>query len=186
MRLQAPPERYFLDFLYGPEARVQRLDDGSELTFETTLFSNANSAILRTVWESFSFADDIVMSEDQEWSRRVLRAGLGIVYEPGAAVHHSHAYSVAGAFRRFFDSGASAERSYVDDIGSKRALRSAAAHYAQGELSWLWNTGQRSWIPYTIVYELAKFSGLQLGRRHRVLPTALKSRISAYPEYWNA
>jgi rhamnosyltransferase len=181
-----PPERYFLEFLYGPRARVQRLTERDELTFEVTLFSNVNSAVPRRVWEAFPFAEDIIMSEDQEWSRRVLREGLAIVYEPVAAVYHSHPYSVAGALRRFFDSGASAERSYVDGAESKSALWKAGARYAQGELAWLWNTGQRRWIPYTAVYELAKFAGLQLGRRHRLLPTALKSRISGYPEYWNA
>jgi hypothetical protein len=36
-----------------------------------------------------------------------------------------------------------------------------------GELRWLWQTGQRRWIPYTIVYELAKVAGLQLGLRKR-------------------
>jgi hypothetical protein len=53
-------------------------------------------------------------------------------------------------------------------------------------MSWLWTTGQRRWIPYAAVYELAKFTGLQLGRRHRILPRSLKSRLSAYPEYWDA
>ena len=101
-------------------------------------------------------------------------------------MHHSHTYSVAGALRRFFDSGASAERSYVDGSESKTALWKAGARYAQGELAWLWATGQRRWIPYAAVYELAKFAGLQLGRRHRLLPTALKTRISAYPEHWHA
>jgi rhamnosyltransferase len=140
----------------------------------------------RVVWEAFPFADDIVMSEDQEWSRRVLQAGNGIAYEPEAAVHHSHVYSVAGAMRRFFDSGVSADRSYVDGSESGAALRKAGMRYAQGELGWLWTTGQRRWIPYTAVYELAKFAGLQLGRRHRLLPRALKSRMSAYPEHWHA
>lgn len=179
-----PPERYFLDFLYGPAPRVQRLEKADELTFEVTLFSNVNSAVPRRVWEAFPFAEDIIMSEDQEWSRRVLREGLAIVYEPVAAVHHSHPYSVGGALRRFFDSGASAERSYVDGSDSKTALWKAGARYAHGELRWLWNTGQRRWIPYATVYELAKFAGLQLGRKHRFLPNALKSRISAYPEHW--
>ena len=84
----------------------------------------------RSTWEAFPFADDIVMSEDQEWSRRVLLAGHAIGYEPAAAVHHSHTYSVEGAFRRFFDSGVSAERSYVDEanapgarVGRGRPLR---------------------------------------------------------------
>jgi len=179
-----PPERYFLDFLYGPNPRVQRLRNGDELTFQATLFSNVNSAMPRSLWEAYPFAEDIVMSEDQEWSRRVLRAGLGLVYEPKAAVYHSHVYSVAGSMRRFFDSGVSAEHSYVDGSASTAALRRAGARYATGELRWLWSTGQRRWIPYAAVYEAAKFTGLQLGRRHRLLPIALKRRMSAYPGYW--
>lgn len=174
-----PPERYFLDFLYGPEPRVQRLERGDELTFEATLFSNVNSAIPRRVWQQHRFADDIAMSEDQEWSRRVLLKGHAIVYEPRAAVFHSHAYTVGQAFRRFFDSGMTAERSYVSEAAaSRQALDRAAVRYARGELAWLWRTGQRRWIPYAAVYETAKFAGLQLGRRHERLPRSLTRRLS--------
>ena len=181
-----PPERYFLDFLYGPDPRVQRADEVSGLSMETTLFSNANAAIRRTVWEQIPFVDDIIMSEDQEWSGRVLLAGHTIVYEPRAAVRHSHPYTVGSAFRRFFDSGVSAERAYLAGARpSARVLRRAAARYARGELEWLWRTGQRRWIPYTAVYELAKFAGLQLGARHRRLPLWLKLRCSALPSYWS-
>jgi rhamnosyltransferase len=179
-----PPERYFLDFLYGPDARVQRLD-GGEPDFQQTLFSNVNSAIPRAVWQEFPFADDLIMSEDQEWSRRVLRAGYELVYEPAAAVHHSHRYSIGAAFRRFFDSGVSAERSYAAGGGGSGALRRAGAQYARGEVAWLWETGQRRWIPYSAAYELAKFTGMQLGRRHRRLPHSLKRRFSALPAYWD-
>ena len=180
-----PPEVFFLDFMYGPTERTQRLSAGDELTYETTLFSNVNAAIPRAVLERFPFRDDLTMSEDQEWSRRVLLDGYVVVYEPEAIVHHSHAYTVTGAMRRFFDSGVSAEQSYVAGDRSKAALWSAAARYAQGEVSWLWSTGQRRWIPYAAVYELAKFAGLQLGRRHHLLPSSLKTRLSAYPAYWD-
>ena len=167
-----PPEQFFLDFMYGPSPRVQRLG-GDELTFEHTMFSNVNSAIPRHVWEAYPFADDVTMSEDQEWSRRVLLAGRTIVYEPRAAVRHSHTYSLAGAFRRFYASGASADRAYVAGRASRSALRRALRRYAAGELGWLWRTGQRRWIPYSVVYELAKVAGLQLGLRHRRLPRPL-------------
>ena len=182
----APPERYFLDFLYGPEPRVQRLDTDAEPDFEKTLFSNVNSAIRRAVWLEFPFAQDLIMSEDQEWSRRVLLAGYELVYQPDAAVHHSHTYTVTDAFRRFFDSGVSAERSYAPRPASAGALRRAGARYAQGEVAWLWQSGQRRWIPYAAAYELAKFTGLQLGRRHKRLPVSLKRRFSALPGYWEA
>lgn len=179
-----PPERYFLDFLYGPDSRVQQ-HAGGEPSFEQTLFSNVNSAMRRQLWEQFPFADDLIMSEDQEWSRRVLRAGYEIMYVADAVVHHSHRYSVAAAFRRFFDSGVSAERSYAASGTGSGALRRAGAQYGIGEVTWLWESGQRRWIPYAAVYELAKFAGLQLGRRHRRLPRGLNRRLSGLPTHWD-
>jgi rhamnosyltransferase len=176
-----PPERFFLDFLYGPTPRIQRLGPGDELTFEVTLFSNVNAAIPRTFLERFPFRDDLTMSEDQEWSRRVLREGYALAYEPRAAVRHSHAYTIRSAFRRFFDSGVSAQHSYVDGDESRAALRRAGGRYAREELGWLWRTGRRRWIPYTVIYELAKFAGLQVGLRHERLPRRLVSRLGALP-----
>ena len=176
-----PPERFFLDFLYGPTARVQRLDAGEKLTFEATLFSNVNAAVPRSLLERYPFRDDLTMSEDQEWSRRVLRDGYTLVYEPRAVVRHSHAYTIGAAFRRFFDSGVSAQHAYVDGDESRAALRRAGGRYAREELAWLWRTGRRRWIPYTVVYELGKFTGLQLGLRHERLPRALTRRLSSYP-----
>ena len=176
-----PPEQFFLDFLYGPEPRVQRVRENEELTFEATLFSNVNAAVPRWALERFPFRDDLTMSEDQEWSRRALRAGFSLVYEPKAAVRHSHAYTIRSAFRRFFDSGVSAEHAYVEGDASRAALRRAGARYAREELAWLWQSGQRRWIPYTAAYELGKFAGLQLGLRHRRLPHSLVRRVSSYP-----
>jgi rhamnosyltransferase len=180
-----PPECYFLDFLYGPEGRRQSISAPSELTMDTTLFSNVNSMIRRELWERHPFVEDIIMSEDQDWARRVLLEGRAIVYEPAAAVRHSHDYSLVSAFKRFFDSGASADRAYLaGERESSRALRSAALRYARGELSWLWRTGQRRWIAYAAVYEGVKGVGLLLGANHRRLPLQLKRRFSALPDFW--
>ena len=181
-----PPERFFLDFLYGPGARTQRAAGAAELSMDTTLFSNANSAIRRDVFERFPFVGDIIMSEDQEWSQRVLLAGYALVYEPRAVVRHSHPYTVPQAFRRFFDSGVSAERAYLAGAAPSQAvLRRRALQYGRDELRWLWRSGHRRWIPYAAVYELAKFAGLQLGARHRHLPHPVKVRCSGVPAYWS-
>jgi rhamnosyltransferase len=180
-----PPEVYFLDFLYGPEPRRQSAAGPSELTMQTTLFSNVNAAIRRELWERHPFVQDIVMSEDQDWARRVLLEGFALVYEPRAAVRHSHDYTLLAALRRFFDSGASADRTYLAGEGTSRhALRSAASRYAVGEVMWLWRTRQARWIPYAIVYESVKMVGLLLGANHRRLPLAAKRRLSALPGFW--
>ena len=181
----SPPERFFLDFLYGPRERTQRASRPEELTMHTTLFSNVNAAIRRDVFDRFRFAGDIIMSEDQEWSRRVLLAGFAIRYVPRAAVRHSHPYSVRDAFRRFFDSGVSAERAYLAGGAPARdAVRREAVRYAREEVAWLWRSGHRRWLPYAAVYEGAKFAGLQLGARHRRLPRGVRRRLSASPGYW--
>lgn len=180
-----PPERYFLDFLYGAQARRQLAAGTHELTMETTLFSNVNAAMPRSLWERFPFVEDIIMSEDQDWSRRVLLDGFTVAYEPTAAVRHSHNYTLGAAFRRFFDSGVSADRAYLaGERESARALRAAATRYARGELQWMWRTGQRRWIPYTVVYETTKMIGLLLGANHKRLPLAAKRRLSALPDFW--
>lgn len=181
-----PPESYFLNFLYGAEPRLQRAASREELSMETTLFSNVNSAIPRFVWGQFPFAEDIVMSEDQEWSRRVLLAGYSIAYEPAAAVRHSHKYTIASAFRRFFDSGASSSRAYMaGGRHSSQVLRAAAVRYATNELSWLWRTGRRRWIPYAAAYESTKMLGLLAGTNHERIPVELKRRLSATPDCWH-
>jgi rhamnosyltransferase len=183
----SPPERFFLDFLYGPGARVQRVAAPDELSLRTTLFSNVNSAIRREVWRKFPFANDVYFAEDQDWARRILLAGYGIRYEPRAAVCHSHSYTLSSAFKRFFDTGASAERGFLSGGSASSAVLSGeAVRYAREELAWLVRTGQRRWIPYAAVYELAKFLGLQAGARHRTLPLWLKRRWSFYPGYWQS
>ena len=181
-----PPEAFFLDFVYGPEPRVQELITGRAPSMETTLFSNVNSAIRRSAWEAFPFANDLIMSEDQDWSRRAMEAGWRIVYEPRAVVRHSHVYSIESAFRRFFDSGVSSERAYLaGEAAASRVLRRAAAAYLRAEIGWLVRAGRAHWIPYALVYETSKLAGLMLGTRHRRLPLGLKRRLSAMPSYWN-
>lgn len=180
-----PPESYFLDFLYGPNARLQRAGSVEELTMETTLFSNANSAMPRKLLVAEPFADDVLIAEDQDWSRRMLLAGRTIRYEPCAAVRHSHPYTVFTAFRRFFESGVAGSRTFLAGGSSaQKALRRNGVAYATGELRWLARSGHARWIPYAVVYEGLKFVGIQLGARHERLPLWLKRRWTRYPQWF--
>lgn len=180
-----PPEQYFLGFLYGPERRRQTAGSVEELSMDTTLFSNVNAAVRRDIWARHPFVEDIIMSEDQDWSRRMLLEGYALVYEPEAKVRHSHNYTLKSAFRRFFDSGASADRAYLAGARhSARVLRGRAVRYALDEVAWLWHTGHRRWLPYAGVYEATKMLGLVAGANHERIPLRLKRRLSAMPSYW--
>jgi rhamnosyltransferase len=173
----APSEKYFLDFLYGPEPRVQRAEREEDLTLETTMLSNANAAYHREALEAFPFADDLRWAEDQDFVRRALLDGRTVVYEPRAAVIHSHRYTIRTAFHRFFDSGLAARRTYLSGgAPARRVLSSSLCRYAVGELRWLWREDATQ-IPYAVVYELAKLTGLELGIHGDLIPRRVKRRL---------
>ena len=65
-------------------------------------FSMANSIVRRDVWEAEPFREDLQYSEDDEWSRRLIAKGWGVLYAPEAAVFHSHNYTLRQAFRRAY------------------------------------------------------------------------------------
>ena len=53
------------------------------------VFDNVCSAVRRSAWREIPFHQS-AFGEDVEWSKRALEAGWKIVYEPAAAVVHSH------------------------------------------------------------------------------------------------
>ena len=177
-------EQYFLDFLYGAGPRVQRAGSASDLNMDTTLFSNVNAAVRADLLHRYPFSETIIMSEDQDWSRRVLLDGEALAYVAEAVVRHSHAYTLKQAFRRFFDSGVSSEQAYMaSGAPAVQVMRRRAVDYAVGEMRHLWRT-DRGAIPYAILYEGTKWVGLQLGLRHRRLPRRLRPHLSAMPSWW--
>jgi len=99
--------------------RLQHVFTDTPRTFsrvDTTglLFSNAASAIRRSVWEEHPFTLPAV--EDLDWAQRVVAVGWSIVYEPRTAVFHSHRESPRAQARRLIDI------SRVDD-GKRTRLR---------------------------------------------------------------
>ncbi len=66
---------------FGLDKRIQVRD---------YFFHNANSALLRTVWNKFKFNEDTTNIEDRIWAKSVIEAGHQLVYEPEAEVYHHH------------------------------------------------------------------------------------------------
>jgi rhamnosyltransferase len=81
---------------FEQERRVYCAEDNGEI-----LFSNAASCIRRSAWAAEPFTLPAV--EDLEWARRVVARGWTIVYEPEAAVYHSHHESARAQARRLID-----------------------------------------------------------------------------------
>jgi rhamnosyltransferase len=86
-----PWERLNLERHFGAMPRVQSHDP---------FFSNANAAIRRDLWERIPFREDLPGGEDHAWAAAAQGAGYQIVYEPRAAVRHSHNEGLRQLYRR--------------------------------------------------------------------------------------
>jgi rhamnosyltransferase len=64
-------------------------------------FDNVCSALRKDVWESEKFGR-CSFGEDIDWAERILKRGYKIVYEPAAAVVHSHDRPVAYEYKRAY------------------------------------------------------------------------------------
>ena len=92
----------------GTQSRVQHIDNRAEFDALPPLeklsrigFDNVSSAVRTSVARAIPFRD-CEFGEDLDWSLRVLLAGHRIVYEPRAAVIHSHNRSIRDEFRRVY------------------------------------------------------------------------------------
>lgn len=175
-------EAYFLQRTYGAERQLKRLGSDRRMGLGDLFFSNVTSAIRKSVWERHPFDERLHMSEDQGWARDVLRAGDALVYEPAAAVLHSHNYTFTKLFRRNFDSGHSlAVLLRGEDIN----FLSYGAGYLARELTDFARAGHARHLPYLALYEIVRIAGFFLGRNATHLPPPARRWCSDYTLYWD-
>jgi glycosyltransferase involved in cell wall biosynthesis len=176
-----PVERFFLTNTYPDLVQTKAYDPSNRLSIQSIFFSNVCSAIRRHVWERVPFDEHLIMSEDQQWSKKVLQLGYTILYEPAATVLHSHNYGLTKVFQRNFDSGCSLRGVAKDSL----------AHMASYELNFLlvgirqlalW--GCSSHIPYFLLHEAARSLGFALGQQSHLLPVRLNRRLSLHKYFW--
>ena len=176
-----PMESFFLNTRYPFSKRVKSAGQG-KVDMNAIFFSNANSAIRKEIWEKYPFDDSLIMSEDQEWAKKVLLAGCTIVYDPEAAVYHSHNYSLKTVFQRYFDSGVSLNQFAGKEYGN---FASEGLAYTRNEMKFLMTNGYKKWLSYAVLYDLAKFLGVSLGKKEKYIPVAIKRRLSLHSYYWS-
>jgi rhamnosyltransferase len=107
-----------LQLVFGDTRMVYRPDTEAEI-----VFSNAASGIRRAAWQEQPFTLPAV--EDLDWARRVVKSGWRIVYEPGAAVFHSHSESPRAQARRLIDISRAHDGSHPRR-SRRRVIRDAA------------------------------------------------------------
>jgi rhamnosyltransferase len=127
--------------------------------------------------------DDLILGEDMEYAARAVKAGYVNMYCATATVRHSHDYSLTQSVARYFDLGVF----YTENAAMQQEFGSnggEGARFLRSELAYLAERSPAS-IPRALTLTAAKLLGYRLGRMHRLLPTALKRRLSQFGGYWS-
>jgi rhamnosyltransferase len=169
-----------LDLVYGGERVVKDPHRGKGCGFRYYHFSSVNSAIRREVWQATRFPDDLKVYEDLGIAKRILDAGWQIVYEPQAAVYHSHNHTTVGLFKRYFDGGVVLKRLGIWNSRTRSSMVKEAGRLLRKKLSSADRNGAGHAMGISVRQDLAKAAGMFLGLHECYLPLFLKQRLSAH------
>jgi len=166
--------------MYGGARIVKLPMDGIDLGHKYYHFSNANSAIRRKVWEVTRFPDGLKVFEDVGIAKRILDSGWSIVYEPDAAVYHSHDFPLDTLFKRYFDIGVVYQRLGIWNNRSRASLWRDGWSVFKSKLFLLLKEDRPEGTGASLIQDVGKYVAIQLGRHERLLPRAIKKKLSLY------
>lgn len=172
--------RQALETLYGASRILKEPGNGLHLGYRYYHFSTVNAAIRKSVWEATRFPEEIKVFEDVGIAKRILDTGWHIVYEPEAAVYHSHDYPIHMLFKRYFDIGVVYQRLGIWNLNSRKSVVRDGWQTVKNKMKLIGSGKNPLETASALAYDGAKYLGLLLGRNEAKLPVALKKRISAF------
>lgn len=144
-----PVQRDYLEY-YGEQTRFQENPE----KFNDHSFSNANSAIRRQCWEKRLFDETLTGNEDQEWAQAMLKRNYKIVYEPKAAVYHSHNEPLLKVYQRTYREALATKQLYQRKMTLRGALETWYRSILADRSFILARNEKREWLLRSPIYRL--------------------------------
>jgi rhamnosyltransferase len=156
-----PPEKFFYKY-YFPEHKIEVIRGVSRYYRDNMFISNVSSAIKRTIWQDLKFSENMVRGEDKEFAQRLLLAGWKIVYQPEAMLYHAHDFGLWSVFRTSADIGAALSQG-AGMSRSRNWIAGRLGYFAREAWYIVSDEGGWKWLPYSMLYEASKLTGIVAG-----------------------
>ena len=170
-------------FNYPAQSRVAEKASIPRFGLKSAFMSNSFAAYRRTALEAVGgFPKKTIFAEDMHVAARMILAGWKIIYDGAATCRHSHNYTVAEEFRRYFDIGTfhSREPWIQERLGGAGG---EGRKYVLSELKFLGLGAAHLW-PVSLARSAAKLLGYRLGRSEAHIPVSLKKKLSMHRRFW--
>jgi rhamnosyltransferase len=178
-----PIEAHARLFNYPAQSDVRDFESRHKLGIKAAFLSNSFAAYrVSELLEVGGFPSEVIMAEDAIVAGRLLLAGWKTAYVAEAQVYHSHPFTLAQEFRRYFDTGVyhqQAEwlRERFGDPGGE------GKRFVMSELAYL-TPRHLQLVPYALVRTAFKAIGYELGLHKTTLGVGLSRRLSYHKSYW--
>lgn len=146
------------------------------------IYSDVNSAVKKSVILKYPFPENVILSEDLGWAIDIIKKNYKLVYEPIAAVIHSHAFNLKRIFKVSFDQGVSFTQ--IFQHGNSTYLMSNSKSRFINKIEYLIKNYKYRWVLISLAVDTIKFLSVTLGKNYRRLPVFLLKYFSNYPNYW--
>lgn len=176
-------ERLSRGFNYPDRPSRKDRSDIPQMGIKTFFCSNVCAAVRREVFGDMGrFPEPVIFNEDLFFAAKCILQGYSVAYASDARVIHSHNYSLAQQFRRFFDNGVSMRNN--DWVFQYSAVGKEGSRLVKSQVAALRREGKLLWVPRLVAESAAKLLGYQLGKRYRSLPGWLCARFSMHRSIW--
>ena len=175
-----PFAKHLRFFNYPNRSYTRVVGDKALYGVKTAFCSNSFAAYRRSALENVGwFQNNLLMGEDIHVCARMLMKGYRVGYIAEAVVYHSHNYTVAQEFKRYFDLGVffEKERWLLDEFGRPEG---EGIRFVRSELSYLTSHGFPHLLPISLMRAAAKLIGYRLGHYYRHLPRTVLRRVSMH------
>jgi rhamnosyltransferase len=167
-------------FNYPPQSCTRTYADRTALGIRAAFCSNSFAAYRRDALDEVGwFMENLLLAEDMHVCARMLMKGYTLRYIAEAVVYHSHNYTVAQEFKRYFDLGVFFEKQrwLLDEFGRPEG---EGIRFVRSEFSYLMSQGLLHLFPISLMRSAAKLMGYRLGHYYRHLPQAVLRRVSMH------
>lgn len=159
-------ERYIREVNYPKESRIVTKDDVEELGIMSFFFSDASSAIKKSVFKSLNGYDGkkLPTNEDMYFAYKLIMNGYRIKYEAESKVIHSHEFSLKQVYDRYKDIGKFfAQNPYLEKYKSSKKGKGVLKYVVKRVIEDK---------KYSIIFDLlanftARLIGMQVGKRKK-------------------
>ena len=170
-------------FNYPAESQLRTFADRKILGMKAAMASNSFAAYkVEILQEIGGFPKNVILCEDMYVAAKMLMCGYKTFYNAFAQVYHSHNYTAAQEFHRYFDIGVFHNReSWIrKNFGGAGRV---GKKFVYKKFSTLWKDNPAECFA-AFFSDVMKFFGYSLGRLEKFLPRFIIRRCSMTKNFW--